>query len=421
MPYAVNRRMMYTPFMGEGCYREEELAYGIPPHGALPSSHGAMCRYPAATQAIDIDLGGVKVCRKPTEVKKELVIFPRRKAGQSKRQADNEAPVKLTPESLEAIANIPLVAAAKKLGISKTALKNACRNLGLKRWPFRRRREDARRKAAIASASLSSSSDSTSKTSPSGSDPHVSAEGRHGKSPLARGEGDEVDSMDEQDSESSGDEDDDEHGPRPGQPAAADVPSSSSWEHPRCASFCEDDDKSKVVDGGLMPNELACILSAGKSSEGKSLRRPFILSDGDLATGMKKQDTGKLLRGGGETPPEQRQSLSRAGSQDEDDLFNVGCNHTANEMWTSLGDARPEYHLHVMGYDEPPPWALHPYSHQLLHAPKASTSAGTCTEAEKFLIGDQCDDLAMAGEAMAMAPEFNSRSARFSSFAGVRT
>ena len=55
--------------------------------------------------------------------------------------------VKLTPEILESIASIPLVAAAKKLGISKTALKNACRNLGLKRWPFRRRREDARRNA----------------------------------------------------------------------------------------------------------------------------------------------------------------------------------------------------------------------------------------------------------------------------------
>merc|ERR1719409_132954 len=82
-------------------------------------------------------------------MKKELVIFPRRKAGQSKRQADNEAPVKLTPEILESIASIPLVAAAKKLGISKTALKNACRNLGLKRWPFRRRREDARRNALL--------------------------------------------------------------------------------------------------------------------------------------------------------------------------------------------------------------------------------------------------------------------------------
>ena len=186
LPFAVNRRMMYPPFMGEGCYRDEELAhYGIPPHGTVPS-HGTMCRYPVPTQAIDLDFAGGKGGRKTTEVKKELVIFPRRKAGQSKRQADNEAPVKLTPESLEEIANIPLVAAAKKLGISKTALKNACRHLGLKRWPFRRRREDARRKAAIASAAVSSS-DSTSKTSPSGADPFAIAEGRGGKSPCARG------------------------------------------------------------------------------------------------------------------------------------------------------------------------------------------------------------------------------------------
>ncbi len=153
--YAVSRRMMYPPMGGGGegypPRAEDDLAHfgiSVPMQSAM-HAHGGMGRYPAAAQAIDIDFTGGKVGRKQTEVKKELVIFPRRKAGQSKRQADNEAPVKLTPESLEEIANIPLVAAAKKLGISKTALKNACRNLGLKRWPFRRRREDARRKAAI--------------------------------------------------------------------------------------------------------------------------------------------------------------------------------------------------------------------------------------------------------------------------------
>jgi hypothetical protein len=176
--YAVSRRMMYPPMAGEGYPRaEEDLAhYGIsvPMQGAI-HAHGGMNRYPAA-QAIDIDFTGGKVGRKQTEVKKELVIFPRRKAGQSKRQADNEAPVKLTPESLEEIANIPLVAAAKKLGISKTALKNACRNLGLKRWPFRRRREDARRKAAIASH------DCSGKTSASG------GEGNDKDASSARGE-----------------------------------------------------------------------------------------------------------------------------------------------------------------------------------------------------------------------------------------
>ncbi|EKX33889.1 hypothetical protein GUITHDRAFT_155915, partial [Guillardia theta CCMP2712] len=82
--------------------------------------------------------------QQPIPPKKELIIFPRRKAGQLKRDADNVAPVQLTLQVLEDIANIPLVAAAKKLGISKTALKNACRNLGLDRWPFRRRLEHAR-------------------------------------------------------------------------------------------------------------------------------------------------------------------------------------------------------------------------------------------------------------------------------------
>ena len=65
-----------------------------------------------AQAALDIDFGGSHVGRaprRPSQVKKEHVIFPRRKAGQSKRQADNEAPIKLTPLLLEEIANIPLV------------------------------------------------------------------------------------------------------------------------------------------------------------------------------------------------------------------------------------------------------------------------------------------------------------------------
>lgn len=126
-------RMMFPPFHGGDGWgaSEEELAHygmGIGPHA------GAMCNGRPA-QAIDIDFGGMKGRRvhlnagKQPQVKRELVIFPRRKAGQDKRQADNEAPVKLTPEILDKISDIPLVAAAKKLGISKTALKNACRHL----------------------------------------------------------------------------------------------------------------------------------------------------------------------------------------------------------------------------------------------------------------------------------------------------
>jgi len=143
MPYpaAASRRMMFPPFHGgEGWgASEEELArygMGVGPHaGAMGNGR------PAQAIDIDFDYGGMKGRRgnfnagKQPQAKRELVIFPRRKAGQDKRQADNEAPVKLTPEVLDKISDIPLVAAAKKLGISKTALKNACRHLVSARCP----------------------------------------------------------------------------------------------------------------------------------------------------------------------------------------------------------------------------------------------------------------------------------------------
>lgn len=190
-------RMMFPAYLsGDVGYHvgDDEIA-----HYGIGAQCGPMWNSRPA-QAIDIDCGGAGARRgessKHQQVKRELVIFPRRKAGQCKRQADNEAPVKLTPEILDKISNIPLVAAAKKLGISKTALKNACRNLvsprppacrppaprlfvslrrvhqhaartesgwrhtrvqGLKRWPFRRRREDARRNALMKGSSSTSS------------------------------------------------------------------------------------------------------------------------------------------------------------------------------------------------------------------------------------------------------------------------
>ncbi|EKX35142.1 hypothetical protein GUITHDRAFT_118689 [Guillardia theta CCMP2712] len=68
----------------------------------------------------------------------QLQIFPRRKAGQSKRDHGSNTAVVLSLEILQSFSEVPLVQAAKKLGISKTALKSACRTLGLERWPFRK-------------------------------------------------------------------------------------------------------------------------------------------------------------------------------------------------------------------------------------------------------------------------------------------
>eukprot|EP00286_Rhodomonas_abbreviata_P026554 CAMPEP_0181311698 /NCGR_PEP_ID=MMETSP1101-20121128/13286_1 /TAXON_ID=46948 /ORGANISM="Rhodomonas abbreviata, Strain Caron Lab Isolate" /LENGTH=303 /DNA_ID=CAMNT_0023418467 /DNA_START=101 /DNA_END=1012 /DNA_ORIENTATION=+ len=65
------------------------------------------------------------------------VIFPRRKMGQSRRHDDGK-PVSVTLEMIHAISDAPLPCAAKKLGISPTALKKACRTLGISRWPYTR-------------------------------------------------------------------------------------------------------------------------------------------------------------------------------------------------------------------------------------------------------------------------------------------
>ena len=61
-------------------------------------------------------------------------IFPRRKAGQDRR---NGEPVVLRESTLREHFSLPLKEAAGRLGISPTAMKSACRRLGIKKWPYR--------------------------------------------------------------------------------------------------------------------------------------------------------------------------------------------------------------------------------------------------------------------------------------------
>jgi hypothetical protein len=53
-------------------------------------------------------------------------VFPRRRKG--------KGPVSLTLEILKCFAGIPLYEAASRMGICETALKSACRKLGVKKW-----------------------------------------------------------------------------------------------------------------------------------------------------------------------------------------------------------------------------------------------------------------------------------------------
>lgn len=62
-------------------------------------------------------------------------IFPRRKQGQHARI--NSQPVVLDEATLSQLFTLPLHKAAVKLGISATAMKSACRKLGIKKWPYR--------------------------------------------------------------------------------------------------------------------------------------------------------------------------------------------------------------------------------------------------------------------------------------------
>ena len=57
-------------------------------------------------------------------------VLPRRKPGQ-----ETHRPVHITLEMLERYSNMSLVKASVMLGISPTAMKKACRRLGVTRWP----------------------------------------------------------------------------------------------------------------------------------------------------------------------------------------------------------------------------------------------------------------------------------------------
>merc|ERR1719183_3381279 len=62
-------------------------------------------------------------------------IFPRRKQGQHART--NSQPVVMNEATLSQLFTLPLHKAAIQLGISATAMKSACRKLGIKKWPYR--------------------------------------------------------------------------------------------------------------------------------------------------------------------------------------------------------------------------------------------------------------------------------------------
>ena len=66
-------------------------------------------------------------------------VFPRRKAGESaSTPARGRSPVHLNYSAVAALFDTPQTEAARRLGISLTALKQASRKLGILRWPCTR-------------------------------------------------------------------------------------------------------------------------------------------------------------------------------------------------------------------------------------------------------------------------------------------
>lgn len=57
------------------------------------------------------------------------------KRGKARKHVKEEA-VCITRPVLEELSNLPLPTAAARLGLSATALKGACRKLGIQRWPY---------------------------------------------------------------------------------------------------------------------------------------------------------------------------------------------------------------------------------------------------------------------------------------------
>ena len=67
----------------------------------------------------------------------EVRIFARKKAARGEDVRGTEEHLLLSLRTLSPLFNLPLGEAAEKLGLCRTALKNACRKCGIGRWPFR--------------------------------------------------------------------------------------------------------------------------------------------------------------------------------------------------------------------------------------------------------------------------------------------
>ena len=111
------------------------------------SAAAAPCQFPDARMLLPLAASSAPVwnnCSSQSDVlefdetKKPSVntIWPRRKHGQEDACRTSK-PVMLDEATVSKFFHLPLHKAAAKLGISNTAMKTACRKVGLKKWPYR--------------------------------------------------------------------------------------------------------------------------------------------------------------------------------------------------------------------------------------------------------------------------------------------
>ncbi len=89
------------------------------------------------------DAGGAEAEKHPASATQvpELefsVIFPRRKTVNANGKGCDGEPVFVTREFITPYFKMPMVAACAELGVCPTAMKKACRKLGIVKWPYRR-------------------------------------------------------------------------------------------------------------------------------------------------------------------------------------------------------------------------------------------------------------------------------------------
>ena len=91
----------------------------------------------------------------------QVQLFPRRKQGDitESKPERGRAPVVINVEEISALFRLPQGEAASSLGLSLTAFKKTCRNLGVARWPYLRPAKKRKVKQAITPTTVSSETD----------------------------------------------------------------------------------------------------------------------------------------------------------------------------------------------------------------------------------------------------------------------